>query len=224
LTDLPDEILLIICEYLRPVDALRAFLSNDTSDRFHRLIVKYRTHVNLSLLSYSEFLYMIDTILPKLNPSHLRLSNIHIPCLIDQFVSLRHQSSLMEISSLELNGCSSISFVLTLWLSSQSKLNELKIHDKGLDQSRLISADFITLRDFLFVDGLPSSVNKLYFDMPTGFVLHNQLKSSNTSQINYAFLQLNTVDDLQVLLSKGLLSNVSVLHIHLKQKQTECKL
>jgi hypothetical protein len=167
---------------------------------------------------------MIDTVLPQLNPSDMRLSDVHIPCLIDQFLSLRHRSSLLQISSLELNGCPSISFPLTLWLSSQSKLNVLKIHDKGVEQSRLISADYFILRGFLFVNGLPRSVNKIYFDMSSGFVLHDQLKSSITSQINDACLQLNTVNDLQLLLSKGLLINVSTLHIHLKQKRHECKL
>jgi hypothetical protein len=224
LTDLPDEILLIICEYLRPVDALRAFLSSDTSDRFHRLIVKYRTNVNLSVLSYSDFRYMVDIVLPQLNPSNLRLSGLHILCLIDEFLLSLHRFPLMKIYSLELYGCPPICPTLTSWLSSQSQLNRLKIYDQGLEQSRLLAKDLATLRDFLFINGLPSSVKTLYFYIKDGFVLYNQLKSSITSQINYAFLQLDTVDDLQVLLNKGLLSNISKLHIYLKQKRQGCKL
>jgi hypothetical protein len=224
LTDLSDELLLIICEYLRPIDALRAFLSNNTSDRFHRLIVEYRTNVNLSTLSYSEFRYMVDIVLPQLNPSNLRLSNAHIPCLTDRFVSSCHRFLSMKTSSLELYGCVPISNAFISWLSSQTKLETLYFEDKDQDEGALTSSDLNTLRKFLFIDGIPSSVKSISFNTYLGFILNNQLNSSILSQINYAFLQLDTVTDLQILLNKGILCNVSSLHIHLKHQRQVCKL
>jgi hypothetical protein len=222
-TDLPNEILLIICEYLRPVDVLRAFLSSDTSDRLHCLIIDYRTHIDLSELSYTEFRYMMDTVLPQLEPSNLRLSNLQIPCLIDQFIESWHRFSSMKINSLELDGCINLDYPFMLWLSRQSRLKALYFDETNQDKSISISADLVTLRNFLFVDGLPSSVEEIYFQTTCGLILHNGLKSSTASGINDASLNLDTIDDLQLLLNKGLLGNVSKLQIHLKNKQKGCK-
>ncbi len=224
MTDLPDEILLTICEYLRPVDALRAFLSKDTSDRFHRLIVKYRTHVNLSVLSYSEFRYMIDTVLPQLDPSDLVLNNLHIPCLVDQFISSSCNIRSIQISSLHLNGDININYLLLAWLSQLSKLEELSFDNDHKYEWMSTPADHVNLRDFVFVNGLSPTANKLNFYTTFGLVLHNELNSLNTSQIKDASLRLNTINDLQILLNKGFLGNVSTLNITLKTKQEGRKL
>jgi hypothetical protein len=167
---------------------------------------------------------MTDTILPKLNPSNLTLSDVHIPHLIEMFTWPSNKLRSMKISSLKLRGCKTVDYSLTLWLSNQSELKTLKFTEEGLEKSELKSADFIKLRDFLFIKGLPTNVTELSFHTSIGFVLHNQLKSSITSQINYAFLQLDTIHDLQLLLNKGLLGNASKLHIHVKQNQRRCKL
>jgi hypothetical protein len=68
LLDLPDEVLLIICRYLHPVDVLRAFLKIN-SDRLHRLILDYRTNLVLNTLSYSDFRFMVDQLLPHMETS-----------------------------------------------------------------------------------------------------------------------------------------------------------
>jgi hypothetical protein len=102
-------------------------------------------------------------------------------------------------------------------------LNVLDVDQTGLDLSTFKSSDFSSLCDFLFSNKLPSSVNQLHFS-GIGLVLHNQLKSSIASSINYASLSLDTVDDLQILLSQELLGNVSKLHIHVQQKRQGCKL
>lgn len=224
MTDLPDEILLIICGYLGPIDALRAFLSKDTSDRFHHLIIKYRTHIKLSVLSYSEFRYMIDTILPQLDPSNLVLSNLHIPCLFDEFISSLGFSRLVQLRSLKLIGDIALRFSSLHWFSCLSKLETLYINESSKNRLLSNSSDMVPLRKFLFVNGLPPSVNEIHFHTRSGFVLHNQLKSFKTAQIKHASLRLDTADDLQILLNNGFLGNVSTLYVHLNAKQERCKL
>jgi hypothetical protein len=94
---------------------------------------------------------MIDTILPKLNPSNLTLSDVHIPHLIEKFTGSSNKFLSMKISSLKLRGYKPVGYYLIPWLSNQSKLKTLKFTDEGLEKSELESEDFIKLRDFLLV-------------------------------------------------------------------------
>ncbi len=124
LDDLSDEILLIILDYLPLVDVLRAFYSNNLSDRFHRLILEYRTEFVLWNLCYSDFRYLVDHIFPQSEILKLSLSNFYIPCLIEHFSSLHQELSLIELRELQLDKCTFISPSLLTWISKQLKLKK----------------------------------------------------------------------------------------------------
>ncbi|CAF3161654.1 unnamed protein product [Rotaria socialis] len=132
LLDLPDEVLLMICRYLQPVDVLRAFFKS-TSDRLHRLILGYRTNLVLSTLSYAEFRFVVDELLPYLETPQLALSNSKIPCLVEHFLSLCHQLPLNNLRKLTLKSCTNISSSLVVWLSNQSKLEDLSVYNGDLE-------------------------------------------------------------------------------------------
>ncbi|CAF3531378.1 unnamed protein product [Rotaria socialis] len=132
LLDLPDEVLLMICRYLQPVDVLRAFFKS-TSDRLHRLILGYRTNLVLSTLSYAEFRFVVDELLPYLETPQLTLSNSKIPCLVEHFLSLCHQLPLNNLRKLTLKSCTNISSSLVVWLSNQSKLEDLSVYNGDLE-------------------------------------------------------------------------------------------
>ncbi|CAF4070998.1 unnamed protein product [Rotaria magnacalcarata] len=132
LLDLPDEVLLMICRYLQPVDVLRAFFKS-TSDRLHSLILDYRTNLVLSALSYAEFRLVADELLPYLETSQLTLSNSNIPCLVEHFLSLCHQLPLNNLRKLTLNSCTNISSSFVVWLSNQSKLEDLNVYNGDLE-------------------------------------------------------------------------------------------
>ncbi|CAM4884230.1 unnamed protein product [Rotaria socialis] len=132
LLDLPDEVLLMICRYLQPVDVLRAFFKS-TSDRLHRLILGYRTNLVLSTLSYAEFRFVVDELLPYLETPQLTLSKSKIPCLVEHFLSLCHQLPLNNLRKLTLKSCTNISSSLVVWLSNQSKLEDLSVYNGDLE-------------------------------------------------------------------------------------------
>lgn len=132
LLDLSDEILLMICRYLQPVDVLRAFFKG-TSDRLHRLTLDYRTNLVLSTLSYAEFRFVVDELLPYLETSQLTLSNSNIPCLVEHFLSLCHQLPLNNLRKLTLKSCTNISSSLVAWLSNRSKLEDLNVYNGDLE-------------------------------------------------------------------------------------------
>ncbi|CAF4523346.1 unnamed protein product, partial [Rotaria magnacalcarata] len=122
----------MICRYLQPVDVLRAFFKS-TSDRLHSLILDYRTNLVLSALSYAEFRLVADELLPYLETSQLTLSNSNIPCLVEHFLSLCHQLPLNNLRKLTLNSCTNISSSFVVWLSNQSKLEDLNVYNGDLE-------------------------------------------------------------------------------------------
>jgi len=62
--DLPDEILLLICRYLSPVNVLDGLLN--LNNRLNQTITLYREKIFLSHLSYKDFYHLIDNHLPFL--------------------------------------------------------------------------------------------------------------------------------------------------------------
>jgi len=73
--DFPDEILLLICRYLSPVNVLDSLLN--LNDRLNQTISSYREKIYLSHLSYKDFYHLINNHLPYLarNVYYLYINN-----------------------------------------------------------------------------------------------------------------------------------------------------
>jgi hypothetical protein len=88
--DFPDEILCKIFEYLSPFDALYSFLN--LNNRFNRLLIPFKYQIDLTYLSYEQFMYYINIILPIINQDEklyvIKLGNKRTPGQIKLFNQL----------------------------------------------------------------------------------------------------------------------------------------
>ncbi|CAF3050493.1 unnamed protein product [Rotaria sp. Silwood2] len=92
LVDLSGEILLNFCRYMAPVGVLRAFFTTETpAARLHRVILIYRTHINLSETTFSEHGY----IMKLFNESCYSLRHLSLIVNHEQipFVAIRYLES-----------------------------------------------------------------------------------------------------------------------------------
>ena len=64
LLDFPDEVLCEILAFLSPFDALYSFLH--LNHRFDRLLLPFKQQIDFTNLFYVQFMYYIDTLLPRL--------------------------------------------------------------------------------------------------------------------------------------------------------------
>ncbi len=222
LDDLSDEILLIILDYLPLVDVLRAFYSNNLSDRFHRLILEYRTEFVLWNLCYSDFRYLIDHIFSQSEILKLSLSNFYIPCLIEHFSSLHQELSLIELRELQLEKCTFLSPSLLTWISKQLKLKNFHCDYFSYKDSSLTLTQRSLLRDFFFNNGITASLHTLFVTLWPGLVLSNQLPARVIAHLREVKLDLDTFDDLCILLDKKFLLNVRNLLIYIDRPRQCC--
>jgi len=222
LDDLSDEILLMILDYLPSVDVLRAFYSNSMSDRFHRLILEYRTQYVLWNLCYSDFRYLIDQIFSQSEILKLSLSNYYIPCLIEHFTSLCQQLPLIELRELQMDKCTLISPSLLTWISKQLKLKKFHCDYFSYKDSPLTLTQRSLLRDFLFNNGITASLHTLSVTLWSGLVLSNQLPSRVIAHLREVELDLDTLDDLYILLDKKFLLNLRKLLIYINRPRQCC--
>ena len=84
---LPDELLLQICRYLSPSDILLAFCGLNL--RLNQTISDFIRHVHFSsVISYSNYLYLLRTSLPSIWSSieSLTISNYPISCMTSVFL------------------------------------------------------------------------------------------------------------------------------------------
>jgi len=87
-TSFPDEIILEICRYLHPIDILLSFTG--LNYRLNRTINDFIQHIHLSsVISYKNYLYLLETILPSiwLSIQSLTISNCQVPCLTTIFLN-----------------------------------------------------------------------------------------------------------------------------------------
>jgi hypothetical protein len=223
LEDLPNEILLLTFKYLRSVDVLRAFYSDDMSDRFHSLIFKYRTRFDLSNLCYSDFRFLIDHIFSQSDIVKLSLCNYNIPCLIEHFSSLCQETELSELVELELDNCTFISPSLLAWISKQLKLESCYCSYFTSKESPLSITQRNLLRDFIFNHGFAASLHTLSVTLWPGFVLSNQSLTTAIEQLRSVQLDLDTFDDLCILLEKNVIPNVRDLLVFLNRPRQSRK-
>ena len=219
--DLPDEILLMIFRYLPRIDVLRVFNSNDPSDRFHRLILDYRTKLYLRNLRYADFRYLIDHIASESGVAELALSNSNIPCLIEHFLSLCQELPFDELLTLGLYKCSCITPALIAWITKQRKLERFYCDYFTSGNSVPPLKQRSLLRDLLFNNEIAPSLHTLDVSLSLGLVLSNRLPSRVIAQLYYVDLSLETFDDLCILLIKNFIPIVRELVISLDRRVHE---
>ena len=207
--------------YLRSVDVLRAFYSIDMSDRLSRLLFEYRTEFFRWNLSYPDFRFLIDHIFSQPDIIKLSLSNCLIPCLTEHFSSFCQESTLSDLVYLQLDKCTFLSPSLLTWISNQSQLKTLHCDYFSCEGSPTTNTTRSLLRDFVFNNRIGSSLHTLHATLWPGFVLSDQLLESVITQLQYVQLDLDSFDDLCVLLDKHVIPNVRRLLIYLNRPRNK---
>ncbi|CAF4793616.1 unnamed protein product [Rotaria sp. Silwood1] len=230
-SDLPDEIFLLICRYLSPSDVLYSFYTPEQSHlRLHHIIGDYYKKIKLDKIFNAEFVYLFNlfsnTRFP-LRPESLILSNEHIPHLTHSFFDYLHSNTInsifINLKCLILINCFSKDiYILNKCLFQMTLIQYLHIifrrtndDDDDVVQSRHRERSDLTIAQFLF-GRQSSSLNKVIIDTLDGFILY-QLLLPNQS-ITYIDLVLETIDDLYILLS-GLVPNVETMIIQLRRSR-----
>ena len=147
---LPDELLLFICSYLKPLDVLQAF--SDLNTRLNCAISHYRKCLNLTRISYGQFNKYCDMLLQTTLGSQvqsLKLSN-HNPVVQQVSLFARRMcplnQTLPSIEFLILNGITTYEIDLLLPnIIRFKKLTELTITGGRECSEKLIQEYFHTL-------------------------------------------------------------------------------
>ncbi|CAF3108337.1 unnamed protein product [Rotaria socialis] len=204
LFDFPDELLCKILEYLSSYDALYSFFNLNI--RFNRLLMPFKHQIDLTYLSYGQFMNFIKIILPTINKDEplysLKLGNVRTPGQIDLFNTLIYDQTYRDYFD-------NINKIII----ECPRLNELIIFVENflLSLSNLaslsIKIDHIRDEDFhkwtqLIVNSVLSISNlvKLEIEMPTGLVLSRVCNTTMFNSLVDLSLSLTLVTDLLILI------------------------
>ncbi|CAF1048529.1 unnamed protein product [Adineta steineri] len=215
LSNLPDEILCNIFEYLSSFDAIYSFIN--LNKRFNCLLISFKQQIDLTYLSYDQFLYYMKNILPIINQDELlyvlKLGNQRTPGQIELFNSLIDDKNCRSyfnnidqviIESPRLNEF--INFV-NKFLLSLSELITLTIKIDYVNDP-----DFPTWTKFLTNTILPiATLIKLSIEIPNGLVLSRLPDSIMFPSLMDITLNVTLVTDLLILIqSTPNLRNLSI--------------
>ncbi|CAF1131862.1 unnamed protein product [Rotaria sordida] len=216
-SDFPDEILCKIFEYLSPFDALYSFINLNI--RFNHLLIPFKRYIDLTYLSYEQFMNYINTILPIISQDEqlyfMKLGNARTPGQIELFNRLMNDKIYRNyfnyidkilIESPRLNEL--INFV-EKFLSSLSNLISLSITIDSIRDEDFQKWTQLIVHSVLSI----STLIKLSIEMPTGLVLS---RLSNTIMLNSLIdltLNVTLVTDLLILIQR--IPNVENLSIRI---------
>jgi hypothetical protein len=101
LLDLPNEIILQICRYLKSAHVLYAFYTPLNADfRLHKIISDYYRKIKLDKTTYNEFDYLANLLFNlknPLRPESLILSNEHVISLTECYFSSVNKNQMISI-------------------------------------------------------------------------------------------------------------------------------
>ncbi|CAF0762849.1 unnamed protein product [Adineta steineri] len=209
--NLPDEIILEICQYLHCSHVLYSFFN--LNSRINQTITFYRQHVYFRRASYKILLYIYEYILPQIGSSILSLT-IHplhqasFPSSIDQYIS----TIFSNLKILTLTSWKSEKLVSFLDILQDMKyLHKLIIQELScsilIDDRNLIEKVFNNKNSFLtnvIFDYDCDSMNLSNYSL-NNIILHN---------INSLTIQLNTLTDFSRLIH--FIPNIQQLDVSLK--------
>ena len=213
---MPNEILLIIFNYLTPAHVLKAFLNYD--DRILSCVSEYREIIDLSLCSYPDFQYFLMLLLEKnVEPLTLVLSNDWIPTQIEMFFDRCHRMNLKYVQDCSLLECTQTDLAyVNMHLSDLNYLQSLCIVMKEpLDQNEnsMNYSIIKTLRDIMFNSKF-NKLTELNLSVSEGIILDKQLHPN--IHLTCLTISLQQIDDLLILFD-GLVPNLTFLDVTICQ-------
>jgi len=217
LLDFPDEILCKIFEYLSPFDALYSFLN--LNNRFNRLLIPFKYQIDLTYLSYEQFMYYINIILPIINQDGqlyvIKLGNKRTPGQIKLFNKLicdenyRDYFTKIDKILLESPGLDELIDFINKYVSSLTNLSTFSIKIDTIPDEKFQELTKLIINSILSI----STLVKLSIEIPAGLVL---ARLSNTIMLNsliHVTLNLTLVTDLLILIQH--IPNVENLSIRI---------
>ncbi|CAF4438311.1 unnamed protein product [Rotaria magnacalcarata] len=204
LFDFPDELLCKILEYLSSYDAIYSFFNLNI--RFNRLLMPFKHQIDLTYLSYGQFMNFIKIILPTINKDEplysLKLGNVRTPGQIDLFNTLIHDQTYRGYFDninkilIECPRLNELIIFVEKFLLSLSNLASLSIK---IDQIR--DEDFHKWTQLIVNSVLSiSNLIKLEIEMPTGLVLSRVCNTTMFNSLIDLSLNLTLVTDLLILI------------------------
>lgn len=202
--DFPDEVLCKIFKYLSPFDALYSFF--DLNHRFNRLVLPFKNQIDLTYLSYKQFMHYINIILPRTNQDNplivMKLSNKRTPGQIKLFNTLlsdkKFHNYFKNIETILLDSPRLDEFInfVNQFLVTASKLKTFSIQ---FDYIR--DEQFPNLRK-LILDSIFSMQNltKLSIEIPSGLDLSRLSNTTVFNSLTYLNLSLAIVIDILILI------------------------
>lgn len=228
LEEFPDEILLIICSYLRPWEILRSFYGLNT--RLNCTINDYRKHLDCRQLNLREFDFLCQLIRTNFSREIRSIILSNSPPAVRQLSLFRQQIEPFEqiLSNLEcLTLLDHHDDELDLYfplISSLKHLKELKI-SFCKNQNEAILANFlpqILSDNFLYFDHLPKrrkydlSILEKFSLTGTGYL---KLTPLSNRMIRHLTIEIDSSDDLfQIFLG---LTSLEYLNVNMKQCSSE---
>ena len=227
LFDLPNELLLMICRYLSIYDIFHCFYTPENPEyRLHCLISDHCRKMSIDGMKSAEFNYLMKLFKDSnnsLRPSSLTLSNSNISYLTGSFLKCfsknEIESMLQNLVKLTLLDCSSKDlYSIDRYGEHLTKLRYLHLIIRDTDESQRFHFEEkfdIYINQLLFNHRL-STLHHIHLQSPDGLSLYNSLIPHQN--LRYVHIHLRTIDDLYLLLN-GLIPNVQILIVHLKQKR-----
>jgi hypothetical protein len=217
LLDIPDEILCKILEYLSSFHVIYSF--NNLNIRLNRLLMPFKQQIDLTFLSYEQFIYYMNILLPMINTDEslyvIKLGNERTPGQIELFNKLIekkiHRDNFNHIDKVLLQSprLDELSDFVKNFLLSLSKLVTLSIK---IDFIR--DEDFQTLTQLIVHSILSiSTLVKLSIEMPSGLVLSRLSNTIMLDSLIDVTLNLSLVTDLLILIQR--IPNVENLSIRI---------
>jgi hypothetical protein len=217
LLDFPDEVLCKIFEYLSPFDALYSFIN--LNHRFNCLLMPFKHQIDLTYLSYEQFMYYMNHLLPILNKDEplnvMKLGNKRTPGQIKLFNTLmndeHYRNYFNNIDKVLLESPRFEEFIefVEKFLLSLSGLLTLSIK---IDYIR--DKDFQGLAQLIInsILSIPTLIKlKLSIEMSSGLVLSRLSNTHMFHSLIYVDLNLSLVTDLLILIQR--IPNVETLFI-----------
>ena len=225
---LPDELLLIICSYLKPYHIIKCF--NDLNSRLNSTIAQYRQNVDFRELNFREFNYLCKTIRSSFGEQIRSIILSNAAPSVRQLIYFRKQISSFETILPNLERLTLIDHYddeLDLYLpviSSFKYLKELKINFvKNKNETTLVNLIPQILTDnFIYFDHQPKrrkrdflfSLEKLSFT-GTGYL---KLTPLFNQTIKHLTIEIDNTDDLFEIFSG--FTSLEYLNVNLKQLTT----
>ena len=222
--DLPNEILLLICPYLKPSWSFKAFLN--CHPRLSRCIEEYYQNIDLTNSSYLDLLHVWSAMSESmLHPSKLTLSDAKMSDQIRSFLNRCNYSTTfppITLQHLSLLECTNdIHYAVSSFLLKCRALKSLTIIEPTSTENRasLAHTNSDRFRQSIFYEW--KTLTELVFTTNSGIIFSKKVPPN--SWLTSLTISLQTITDLYVLLD-GVVPNLRFLRVTVCQSNTNERL